>query len=204
MHPIGQEASPATPDGIWMTKAEIAVVRRISVASADRLVRRQGWRKERGNDGRARVLVPLTWAQPRPGNPRDETSGPKDTNPTDKAPNPTDVRRTISALETAVNALEQQLAAVRAEQLQAQTAWAEQLAALQGELDRTRAEVGAQRSRADRAEGVIEGMKAATDARAEEMRSELSTLKAEVAQRQTDQDRHRLGLVGRLRAVFRP
>ncbi len=53
----------------WMTKAELATARGISVESADRLIRRQGWRKVPGNDGRARVLVPLselrTFEQPR-------------------------------------------------------------------------------------------------------------------------------------------
>ena len=76
----------ASEDGVWMTKAELAAVRRISVASADRLIRRQRWRKQRGNDGRARVLVPADWAEPRKGEPTDKFSG----NPTDAADRPTD------------------------------------------------------------------------------------------------------------------
>jgi hypothetical protein len=92
---------PPSDDGVWMTKAEIAAVRRISVASADRLVRRQGWRKQPGNDGRARVLVPLSWARPT-DNPPDK----KPDDPTDKR----DVIRLISALESAVSTLQEQLA----------------------------------------------------------------------------------------------
>jgi hypothetical protein len=43
----------------WMTKAEQqAGVRRICIASAYRLIRRKGWRRQPGNDGRVRVLVP--------------------------------------------------------------------------------------------------------------------------------------------------
>src|SRR5690242_12778545 len=45
-------------DGQWMSKAELAAARGISLASADRLVRRRKWRRQKGNDGRVRVLVP--------------------------------------------------------------------------------------------------------------------------------------------------
>jgi hypothetical protein len=98
---------------VWMTKAEIAAVRRITVASADRLVRRQGWRKQRGNDGRARVLVPLSWARPT-DNPPDN----KPDDPTDKQ----DISRIIKALESAVSTLQEQLAreTARADRLDAE------------------------------------------------------------------------------------
>lgn len=49
-------------DGTWLTKAEIARVRGITIASAYRLIRRQGWRRQPGNDGKIRVLVPSDWA----------------------------------------------------------------------------------------------------------------------------------------------
>jgi hypothetical protein len=102
-------------DGIWMTKAQLAAVRRISVASADRLIRRQGWRKRPGNDGRARVLVPRIWAEPRHGsptdalqsNPTDQYDHPRDAppaDPTDKSPDPTDKTFVISVLQAAVEA----------------------------------------------------------------------------------------------------
>jgi hypothetical protein len=58
-------------DGRWMTKREIAAVRGISIASADRLVRRHGWRKQPGNDGRVRTYVPTDWAEPKPADPPD-------------------------------------------------------------------------------------------------------------------------------------
>jgi hypothetical protein len=88
---------PYGPDdetGTWMTKRELAAARRISIASADRLVRRMKWRKQPGNDGRARVLVPTDWA-----------SGPKD-EPTDQS---ADVSRSINALELAVTTLREAL-----------------------------------------------------------------------------------------------
>jgi hypothetical protein len=94
---------------------EDTAVRRISVASADRLIRRQGWRKHPGNDGRARVLVPRTWAEPRHGiptdaarsKPTDQNDHPTDTppaDPTDKPPDPTDKTFVISVLQAAVEA----------------------------------------------------------------------------------------------------
>jgi hypothetical protein len=64
--------------GVWLTKAEFAARRQISQASADRLIRRQGWRRQPGNDGRVRVLVPegaLGGRESRPpeGYPREAT-----------------------------------------------------------------------------------------------------------------------------------
>ena len=50
-------------DGVWMTKAELAALRRISSGSANRLIRRQRWARRRGNDGRTHVLVPKPWAE---------------------------------------------------------------------------------------------------------------------------------------------
>jgi hypothetical protein len=47
--------------GTWMSKVELAAVRGISVASAYRLIRRQGWRRLPGNDGRVRAYVPADW-----------------------------------------------------------------------------------------------------------------------------------------------
>jgi len=42
-----------------MTYVEIAESHRISVSSAERLVRRKHWRRQVGNDGVVRILVPL-------------------------------------------------------------------------------------------------------------------------------------------------
>jgi hypothetical protein len=50
-------------DGVWMTKAELATLRRISSGWANRLIRRQRWVRRRGNDGRTHVLVPKPWAE---------------------------------------------------------------------------------------------------------------------------------------------
>jgi hypothetical protein len=50
-------------DSVWMTKAELAALHRISSGSANRLIRRQRWARRRGNDGRTHVLVPKPWAE---------------------------------------------------------------------------------------------------------------------------------------------
>jgi hypothetical protein len=60
------DASPAADhppvvtgdDSRWMTFAELAAARGIGRVSAERLVRRHKWRRQPGNDGRVRVLVP--------------------------------------------------------------------------------------------------------------------------------------------------
>ena len=96
----------ADDDGRWLSKAELAAARGISAASTDRLIRRQHWRRQMGDDRKIRVFVPATWIGedlrpgPRSGNP----SG----NPTDAA-GPTDISRAISVLETAATALREQL-----------------------------------------------------------------------------------------------
>jgi hypothetical protein len=58
--------------GRWMSKAELAAVRGIAVGSAERLIRRQRWRRMLGNDGRIRALIPPDWAEPHGKNPPDE------------------------------------------------------------------------------------------------------------------------------------
>ena len=52
-------------DGVWMTKAELAAARSISVGSADRLIRQRRWKRQPGDDGGTRVLVPRRWAEGR-------------------------------------------------------------------------------------------------------------------------------------------
>jgi hypothetical protein len=48
-----------------LTYAELGQVLGITVDSAKRLARRRGWRKQPGNDGRARVAVPVERLVPR-------------------------------------------------------------------------------------------------------------------------------------------
>jgi hypothetical protein len=63
---MASDISLAVGDGARrMTYAELADVRGISAASAERLVHRRRWARQVGNDGIVRVTVPLTEAQDR-------------------------------------------------------------------------------------------------------------------------------------------
>src|SRR5215469_6021509 len=58
---MASDISLAVGDGARrMTYAELADIRRTSVPSAMRLVRRKNWPRQTGNDGVVRVLVPLS------------------------------------------------------------------------------------------------------------------------------------------------
>jgi hypothetical protein len=54
----------AGTDGRWLTYDEIAKLRGIKRIGAVRLVQRYKWRRMEGNDGKARVLVPVTALEP--------------------------------------------------------------------------------------------------------------------------------------------
>ena len=48
----------------WLSYAEIAKIRGISRASAERIVRRAKWRRQADNQGITRAAVPLAYAEP--------------------------------------------------------------------------------------------------------------------------------------------
>ena len=50
--------------GRWMTYGALANIRGITRPSAERLARRMKWRRQGGNDGFARVLVPVAFIEP--------------------------------------------------------------------------------------------------------------------------------------------
>ena len=55
---LSDELTDASPDGQWMTVAELAALRRISKGSADRLARQRRWRRQPDQQGQLRLLVP--------------------------------------------------------------------------------------------------------------------------------------------------
>lgn len=116
-------------DGRWMTYAEIAEARRMSRASAERVVRRHRWRRQADNQGTVRALVPQTWSDPVPEKPADNRRDIRaDTWP--------DITAVIAPLQAAIDALREQLARseTRANQAENRANRAEQ--ALIGERDR--------------------------------------------------------------------
>lgn len=59
---------PTDPDGLsirWLSYEELGRLRGISTASATRLAFRRRWRRQKGNDGTARVAVPVSEIAPR-------------------------------------------------------------------------------------------------------------------------------------------
>jgi chromosome segregation ATPase len=84
----------------WMTYAELAQARGIDRHSVMRHVGRHRWRRQRGNDGRIRIEVPLSYL----------SSDKSDDQSHDQSPDlSSDLRRTISALSSAVDELREQL-----------------------------------------------------------------------------------------------
>jgi hypothetical protein len=48
----------------WLTYDDISRIRGIGRPSAVKLVQREGWQRRPGNDGTARILVPMEWLKP--------------------------------------------------------------------------------------------------------------------------------------------
>ena len=214
-----------TDFGTWLTKAELAHVRRISIASATRLIRRQGWRRQPGNDGRVRVLVPEDWMHPRHDDPRDDDAAdPMDqlADPGDQPADPMDNSRELKALrdtfETTLEHIERvharELAAVErardtAEALAKQMVDAARDSDEAAKIERARAEA----QLADAASDVRElrAHAAALQVELAERQAALDRTQAEArtaqeraeAQRKADDARKTRGLVARLRAAVR-
>ena len=55
---LSANLSAVDNDGAWLSYPELARLRGINLTSAFRLARRHGWRRQKGNDGKLRVLVP--------------------------------------------------------------------------------------------------------------------------------------------------
>src|SRR5215472_3320582 len=56
---LGDASADMSGDGRWLTYDELAKVRGISRPSAERLVLRNQWRRQRDNQRVVRILVPL-------------------------------------------------------------------------------------------------------------------------------------------------
>jgi hypothetical protein len=169
-------------NGRWMTYDEIAAVRGTKKIGAVRLVQRHKWRRQAGNDGLVRALVPpdaldhtLPQQRPRP------VAGvtPRDGSPT---VTPTVTPDSIAAFEAAVAALREQLAAANAH-------------------------CDAERTRADRAEEdrrAAQGRVDALQSRLESAQAELRrALDAAELLRQVEAERKARGRWARLREAWR-
>ena len=64
---MGDSRNDAGDDVRWVNYRELAAARGITPSSATRLAMRKHWRREPGNDGKARVAVPLAELTPEHG-----------------------------------------------------------------------------------------------------------------------------------------
>jgi hypothetical protein len=145
-------ASKDSGDITWMTYADLGRARGISTASAKRLAIRRRWRRHQGNDGTARVAVPITEANQREARPdavASDITG--DIAGETVARDPGDITRVITALEEAIALLREQLS-------QAQQ------------------QMTAERNRADLAEAGRDGERARADA----LRDQITKLQAKI------------------------
>jgi hypothetical protein len=201
--PYGLAVGSAGSDdgGRWLTKRELAAVRRISIGSADRLIRKQGWRRQPGNDGRVRALIPPDWLSPR-------YSEADSYDPTDQPPEPTADPTTGAASPTSDPTADPTVLAVLDALREAHAGEIERLtgakdgeiARLTEALVRSEREIAAQRSRADiliaRADGLRDQLTAVEAKRteAEQGRAEAEHDRAEVDERATDAIERAAGL----------
>ncbi len=136
----------------WMSYAELGQARGISTASATRLAFRRKWRRQVGNDGTARMAVPVTEARRQQDRPHDDTA---DVMGDARA----DITHAVTALEGTVATLRERAEAAdrRAEQAEKgreaaeiRTERAEQaISEAQNRADRAEASRDQERSRAD-------------------------------------------------------
>jgi len=164
----------------WMTYQEAAVALRMTPESIRARARREHWRKQLGNDGKALILVPVDAEGIPPGD--DESSAPA-TRPV-KRPEPDPVtaalQARISDLESRASELSAQVERERSERLQEReradrltneiAALARQLAStvddaagrerdLQGQLSRAKEEAANQAARMDAMKAELEAIR---------------------------------------------
>jgi hypothetical protein len=86
----------------WLSYSEIAVLRGISRASAERLVRRR-WRRRPDNRGVVRAYVPPEWTKPAEMRPPEDHGDSLPDTPPDNGPDiPPDITPALRAFETAL------------------------------------------------------------------------------------------------------
>lgn len=180
----GDPSGDPSGDGRWLSYDELARARRISKASAERLVFRRHWRRQRGNDHVTRALVPAEFLT---GDPPPDASG--DASP-DLSPDARDL------LAGALTALEDAVASMR-----------EQLAGAERRAETAEAGREGERARADalreRIEGLTGELAAARDA-ADRARAEAQAAQdAAAGLRRQDDERKAQGRWARIRAAWR-
>jgi hypothetical protein len=135
--PSGQRSGEHSRDGRWVTYDELGRIRGIGRESAVKLAQRKRWRRVPGNDGEARVSVPLDWLVP-------AKTASEEASPDHSPQASPDIARVMVALEATIAAL-----TVRAERAEAEADRA--IAALHIEREQSSSE----RARVERAEAQV-------------------------------------------------
>jgi hypothetical protein len=170
----------------WVSFAELAAARGVDKASAIRLVRRRGWRRQRDNQGHVRALVPETWLS----SPEDRLPDSPGDNPPDTLPGLSVHTRALATLEEAVTGLTR-----RAEQAEARADAALAVAdRTLVQLSEATARIEAADQRAGRLERDLAAALAATDTARGEARTAQD---AAEALRQADEARRGKGRLRR-------
>jgi Alanine-zipper, major outer membrane lipoprotein len=202
------------PDSRWMTFDQLARARGISKLSAQALVRRHDWRRQRDNRGRVLALVPNDGPELRrqPDNPPDDPSQSphhQPDNPLRQADHPPHApfETALAAIEAA-HARELHALRERADAAQAQAdRTSVQLEETEKRADRTEQAVTAERSRADALRERLDA--AESRARTAEQAAEQARQHAREAEdqiqtlRQADEDRKARGRWARLKTAWR-
>jgi hypothetical protein len=109
----GTDDGPPADDGRWLSYAELAEVRGITRKAAARLALRHRWRRQPGNDGATRVLVPGT-VQRKLTPPPTSLTPPSDSAVTPPPDGPSDAATFAAALAAITEAHASEVAALRA------------------------------------------------------------------------------------------
>jgi predicted nucleic acid-binding Zn-ribbon protein len=182
-------------DTRWMSYAELGLARGISTTSATRLASRRKWRRQPGNDGTARVAVPVAEATHRTGRVQDASD---------------DVARLVSGLEAALSTLQEQLERERSRADQAEEAVEQSALRLEG----AESQIAKLQSAAETAALLRDALETALTAEerarrraeadaASERAARTEAEAAAEALRQVEQTRRDLGRLARLRAAWR-
>jgi hypothetical protein len=178
------------PDGRWLSYAELAEVRGITRKAAARLALRHRWRRQPGNDGATRVLVP-------PGNERRQA--PRD----DGALAPPSDTTAAAVWRERAQVAERRVDAADTDRRSA-IALAEQTVTLLTDAvaraDRAETAIAAERQRADALRDRLDGMQRDLDAA---RRWAQDAAQDANAMRQAEAERKGRGRWARLRAAWR-
>jgi hypothetical protein len=208
------DSHPDTEAGRWLTYRQIADLRRISKASAERLVRRHKWRRQEDNQGVTRALVPPEWADAHP----DRLT---DSSPDIRGDSTPDITPSIAAFEAALAAMhgakDAEISTLREANVTLRDQLAQSVTLIDGfreERDRAQARADHAEAAWDRAEQGRDGERARADAlrdRFEGLQHDLDAARrlAQEAQQAADElqrgeeARKGRGRLARLRAAWR-